>query len=119
MRSSALNYILLLLLVLLVFGVISFGDVLNVIFYIFMGIVILVLLGVLFFRYRINRLRREMENQGAAGSSRSRRRSSTGEKPDGEVTVEHTTASQTKVVNTKVGEYVEYEDIEEITEEEK
>lgn len=116
MRRNVFNYILLILLVLLIFGVISFGDVLNVIFYIFMGIFLLVLAGVLFFRYRMGRIRREMERQAAQGGGYRRTSGSSAadngrSRPEGEVTVKQTRT--TKKVNTQVGDYVEYEEIDE------
>ena len=106
--------------VLMVFGVISLGDVLSVVFYIFMGILLLILIGVLTFRHRINRLRKEAERQAAEGQhtggyaaggayARGGRRE---RRPEGEVTVERTAASRDKVVSNEIGSYVEYEEIE-------
>lgn len=116
MRSNISGYILLTLLVMLLFGVISFGDVLNVIFYIIMGIILLILISVIVFRVRMRRIRREMEDRAAgfgqyqqSGRERSGRRT----RQDGEVTVERTAASKAKVVRNEVGDYVEYEEIDE------
>ncbi len=108
----------------MVFGVISFGDVLNVVLYIFMGIIVLVLIGVLMFRYRLHRLRKEAERQGVGGDGNhsgayggfgrgANGRSRSARRPEGEVTVERTEASRTKVVSSDIGSYVEYEEIKE------
>ncbi len=119
MRVNIGGYILLILIVLMVFGVISFGDVLSVVFYIFMGIVLLVLIGVLLFGHRLNRLRREAQRQEAGGGSYGRygrgdgSRSRYARRPEGEVTVEGTEISRTKVVSSDIGSYVEYEEIKE------
>ena len=122
MRNNFFNYILLILLVLMIFGVISFGDILSVVFYIIMGILLLVLVGVLYFRYRMNRVRREMERQarqagggyynpfGGSQQSGAQERKT---RQEGEVTVKRTSSSSTKRVSNQVGDYVEYEEIDE------
>lgn len=120
MRAGAGTYILIILLVLLLFGLVSIGDILSVAFYIIMGFLILIIIGFLILRYRINRIRRRMEESGeeyrsyrwgSAGGSRSRSQ----KKPEGEVIVERTASSYEKRVNSQVGEYVEYEDVKEDT----
>ncbi|HIW97183.1 MAG TPA: DUF4834 domain-containing protein [Candidatus Tidjanibacter gallistercoris] len=115
MRAGIGTYILIILVVLILFGLVSIGDVLSVAFYIIMGFLALILIGILVFRYRMNRLRREMEAGGETfrtytwGSPRTR----TQRKKDGEVTVQHTETSSHKVVSSEVGDYVEYEEIRE------
>ncbi len=116
MRAGIGTYILVIVLVLLLFGLISVGDVLSAVFYIIMGIVLLIIIGLLVFRYRMNRLRRDMEQRGEqyrtytwGSGTRSARR----EKRDGEVTVQQTGSSRKKVVSNQVGDYVEYEEIRE------
>ena len=112
MRSGIGTYILIILLVLMLFGLISVGDVLSLVFYIILGIVILGIIGVLAFRYKMNRLRRQMEENGETfrgyswGSGHARQ-----EKRDGEVTIQRTQAVEEKKVSSSVGDYVEYEDI--------
>lgn len=120
MRAGAGTYILVILLVLLIFGLVSVGDILSVAFYIIMGFLILILIAFLIFRYRINRIRRQMEEDGEqyrsyrwGNTGGSRQRSQ--KKHEGDVTVERTRSSYEKRVSNKVGEYVEYEDIKEDT----
>ena len=118
MRSNVFNYVLIILVVLIIFGVISFGDVLSVIFYIFMGILLLVLIGVLMFRYRMRRIRREMERQASKGGASYRtsgnRSREQGQRPEGEITVKQTQSrNSTKKVSSQVGDYVEYEEVDE------
>lgn len=115
MRGNAWTYVLIILLVLMIFGVVSLGDVLGFIFYIFMGIILLGLILLLVFRYRINRARRRMYEQAQGGAntqSGSYRRGTRERTPEGEVTVNRTRTT-TKVVSNDVGSYVEYEEIEE------
>ena len=64
MRTGVGTYILIILVILILFGLVSIGDILSVAFYIVMGFIALVLIGILIFRYRMNRLRRQMEEQG-------------------------------------------------------
>lgn len=99
-------------------GVVSFGDVLGFIFYIFMGILVLGIILILVFRIRMNRIRRQMyEQQGGnpAGNTQNARRGTRERRPEGEVTVNRTSSSSTKVVNNDVGSYVEYEEFTEET----
>lgn len=106
----------------MVFGVISFGDVLNVVFYIFMGIILLILIGALMFRYRLNRLRKEAQRQAAGGAAYgtySRGSRSRSGRREGEVTLERTEVTRARVVRSDIGDYVEYEEIEEEIKEEK
>lgn len=118
MRRNVLTYVLLIVLILMLFGIVSFGDVVSVVFYIFMAILILVLTGVLFFRWRINRIKREVQKQAKNAQSQYRNyQSGSGrgqqKRPDGEITVQRTAASRTRVVRNDIGSYVEYEEIEE------
>ena len=112
MRTGVGTYILIILVILILFGLVSIGDILSVAFYI-----ALVLIGILIFRYRMNRLRRQMEEQGETfrtytwGGGRNQK------KKDGEITVQQTETSSKKVVSNEVGDYVEYEDIREETSE--
>lgn len=109
------TYILITILILILFGLVSVGDVLSVVFYILLGIAVLVLAGVLFLQYKLNRIRRQMEQNGQSSrtytwGSRAERQQT---KQDGEVTVQQTRAAAEKVVSNQVGDYVEYEDIHE------
>lgn len=118
MRGNAGTYILVILLVLMLLGVFSFGDVLGFIFYVFMGILVLGIILILIFRFRINRVRRQMYEQQAgnpAGGNPNARRGARERRPEGEVTVNRTSSSTTKVVRNDVGSYVEYEEYTEET----
>lgn len=118
-KSNIFTWILLLLLLLILLGYVSLGDVLGVIFSILGGLVLLGLVGLLVIRYRIRRLQRRMEQEagqgGAAyrtytwGFGQERRKEN---RRDGDVTVERT-ATPRKKVSREVGEYVDYEDVEE------
>lgn len=117
MRGGIGTYILVILVVLILFGLVSIGDILSLAFYLVAGLAVLVLIGVLVFRYRLNRLRREMEQEGetfrtytwGTGGREQRNR----QKQDGEVSVRQTGAPAQKVVSNEVGDYVEYEEIRE------
>ena len=88
MRTGVGTYILIILVILILFGLVSIGDILSVAFYIVMGFIALVLIGILIFRYRMNRLRRQMEEQGETfrtytwGGGRNQK------KKDGEMSIE-------------------------------
>lgn len=117
MRAGAGTYILVILLVLLLFGLVSIGDILSVAFYIVMGFLALIIIVFLILRFRINRIRRRMEENGEEfrtyrwGNMGGRPRSQG--KSEGDVTVERTSQSYKKRVSSDVGEYVEYEDVRE------
>lgn len=96
----------------MIFGVFSLGDVLGFIFYVFMGIILLGLILILVFRYRLGRIRRQINEQQGTQGSGYRNRTDSSKRPEGEVTVKRTSSSA-KVVNNDVGNYVEYEEIEE------
>lgn len=111
MRNRVWTYVLVILLALMIFGVISLGDVLGFIFYIFMGIILLIIILILVGRLRINKIRRQMyRQQGNTGGRYRDGRKDAGRRPEGEVTVKRTSASA-KVVSNDVGSYVEYEEI--------
>lgn len=64
MRSDIRLWIWIILLVLVLTGAISLGDIFSFIFY-FVGIIILIaLVGVLLFRYRVRRAQREAAERG-------------------------------------------------------
>ena len=107
MRSGTGYYILITLLILLMFGVISLGDILNMVAYIILGVIVLIVVGVLVFRYRIRRLRKSFEqnNSSYAGFDAADRK-----KQNGRVTITDNSAHH-KNVRNDVGQYVEYEDI--------
>ena len=65
MKSTGIGtYILITILILLVFGLISVGDVLSAVFYVLLGIAVLILAGLLFLQYKLRRIRRQMEQNG-------------------------------------------------------
>lgn len=114
MRGGVGAYILIILLVLMLFGLISIGDVISVVFYIIAGFAVLIIAAVLFFRYKMGRLRKQMEQDGQTyrgytwgAGSRAREEKT----EDGEVTVQQTETSKTKAVRSEVGDYVEYEEV--------
>ncbi len=117
MKTTGIGtYILVTILILLIFGLISIGDVLSVVFYILLGFIVLVAGCLIYLQYKINRIRRQMRENGNAASSRSYTWGTRAEwraKQDGEVTVQQTRNSAEKVVSNQVGDYVEYEDIHE------
>lgn len=116
MRSNVWSYVLIILLILMIFGVVSLGDVLGFVFYVILGIAILGAALVLVLRSKVNRARRrvyeQMQNGGQQAGGNDARRGTRERKPEGEVTVKRTTSSA-KVVNNDVGSYVEYEEIDE------
>ena len=78
----------------------------------------ILLLGVVFvllFRYRVNKLRREMGQQGGFSQEGPRRRTYTwySRRDEGDVKVYKTSATPEKRINDSVGEYVEFEEVEE------
>ncbi len=86
----------------------------NFIFYVMLTILLLGVVFVLLFRYRINRLRREMKQQDGF-SQEGRRRSYTwySRRDEGDVKVYKTPETPEKRINDSVGEYVEFEEVEE------
>lgn len=89
------------------------------ILYFFMGLILLALAAMLFFRWRIARMRREMEEQfgrgfdgasqdGFRGGFGSRQRDTT--RREGEVHVHRTSETPAKRVSEDVGDYVEFEE---------
>ncbi len=119
-RNDIGTVVLIVLLVLLLFGIVSLGDILNVIFYIVGGIILLGLVGALIFKIHLSRLRRKIEREGndPTGSFRTYtwnfggNRETRKKEREGEVTVKTSARSQKKVVNSNVGDYVDFEDIE-------
>ena len=92
------------------------AGVFKVILYIVMFFILIILLGGLYLSYRINRLRRQAEDQMRGGNgtySRSTYREY-GNQPkqprEGEVSV-HQTEPKEKKINSNVGDYVDFEDV--------
>lgn len=90
------------------------------ILYFFMGVVLLVIAAMLFFRWRLARMRREMEEQfgqgfgggpqgGFRGGFNPRQESRTSRR-EGEVEVHRTAGAPEKRVSETVGDYVEFEE---------
>lgn len=127
MRSgSILGYILLILLLLVLFGAISVGDIMSVFFYICVGVAVLALIGFIALRVKINKLRRNMENPGSGGhyktytwkDSGRTNGSRTGNESfnnKDNVTVEQKIPPKSKIVNDNVGDYAEFEEVTEET----
>lgn len=85
----------------------------NFILYLMLTFLLLGVIFVLLFRYRIRRLRDEMERGGGFAQQDARRRTYTwrARRPDGEVKVYKTAETPEKRVNDSVGEYVEFEEV--------
>lgn len=92
------------------------------ILYVFMGLLLLVLLGVVLFRWRIRKMQRQMEEQfgqgfgrqqqgygSPFGSSFGRQRAARQER-EGEVRVHKTSETPEKRVSSDVGDYVDFEE---------
>lgn len=88
------------------------------ILYFIMGFVLLLVAGVLLFRWRIYRMRKEMEERfgegfgSAAGGFGARQRPPKQER-EGEVKVYRTSDAPEKRVSEKVGDYVDFEETKE------
>ena len=87
----------------------------NFIFYLMLTILLLGVVFVLLFRYRIDKLRREMEQQGGFTQEGAHRRTYThySRRREGDVKVYKTSDAPEKRINDSVGEYVEFEEVEE------
>ncbi len=109
------NPVLCMLLLILAVGAPSvFVGIANFILYFMLTILLLIAAAVLVFRYRISRLRREMEEQGGFAQNGARRRTYTwrsAHRREGDVKVYKTSETPEKRVNDSVGEYVEFEEI--------
>ncbi len=115
-NNGCLNFTLLILLVLILFGYVSLGQVLGVVFYIIAGFVLLLLVSMVLLRIRLRRIRRSMEEgagqeqyRGWYRTFRSGRRVRT----DEEVTVDTSGDRRPKKVGRGVGEYVDFEEVDE------
>ncbi|MFR9648865.1 MAG: DUF4834 family protein [Rikenellaceae bacterium] len=91
----------------------------GIIIYAILGVVILLMALGLYFKARMNRIRKEMNNQ-AGGDSRSytytwssRGESKKSQEPKSGVKIVADESSQEKKVSKNVGEYVDFEEIEE------
>lgn len=109
------NPVLCLLLLILAVGAPSvLVGIANFILYFMLTILFLIAVAVLVFRYRINRLRREMEQQGGFAQDGAQRRTYTwrsAQRREGDVKVYKTSETPEKRVNDSVGEYVEFEEV--------
>ena len=87
----------------------------NFIFYVMLTILLLGVVFVLLFRYRVNKLRREMGQQGGFSQEGPRRRTYTwySRRDEGDLKVYKTSDTPEKRINDSVGEYVEFEEVEE------
>ena len=88
------------------------AGVFKVILYIVMFFILLMLLGGLYLSYRLNRLRKDAEEQQMRNASGSYRNygHKTQQPREGEVSV-HQTEPQEKKINSNVGDYVDFEDV--------
>ena len=106
------------LLVLMLFGVIGFGDVLNVFLIIGGGILFFIALGVLAFNIYVYRLRKKAKQGFGDGTSartfywtNRREGGSRSQQPnEGEVKIRMPSGSARKGVNKDVGDYVDFEE---------
>lgn len=88
------------------------AGVFKVILYIVMFFILMMLLGGLYLSYRLNRLRKDAEEQQMRNASGSYRNygHKTQQPREGEVSV-HQTEPQEKKINSNVGDYVDFEDV--------
>ncbi|MBR7102820.1 MAG: DUF4834 family protein [Tidjanibacter sp.] len=114
-RNNFWRTVGIILLVLVLMGVVSVGDIIGVAAKIFMSIIFLLLAIWAIFAYRIHRARRVAEQQGKQYQSgytrhyQSRRQSRSSS--EGDVTLHQTSSPKQSRVNSKVGDYVDYEDV--------
>lgn len=111
---------LIILLMLTFTGVITLGDIFGFIFGVMLLILLVVLIGGIVMRYRINKARREAEARGEEFTgytwhfgSRTRTSGAQGSQqatPEGRVRVSRTEAPKQKKVSKNVGEYVDFEE---------
>lgn len=104
-RISTGQIVLIILLVLVLTGTISLGAILEGFLYVILGIVALAIIGGWLFRRRL----RKMAQQGQQRGQYSERSSS---KREGEVTIERRAVKE-REVNPSVGEYVDFEEVDE------
>lgn len=111
-RNNFWRTVGIILLVLVLFGVVSVGDILGVAARIFMTIIFLLLAIWAVFAFRIYRARRIMQQRSrefnGGGFSRRHQGRSSGEN---DVTLQHTASAKKSRVNQKVGDYVDFEDV--------
>ncbi len=108
-RISTGQIILIVLLVLVLTGTISLGAILEGFLYVILGIVVLAIIGGWLFRRRL----RKMAQQGQQRREQYSQHSSS--KREGEVTVERRAVKE-REVNPSVGEYVDFEEVDETKE---
>lgn len=90
------------------------------IMYMFMGLLVLILVGILLFRWHMNKIRRQMEEQFGAGGGpqggfwQGRNASGPSDGPrrgrEGEVHVHRTSEAPEKRVSKDVGDYIDFEE---------
>ena len=104
--------ILSLLIVIALFAPAFFGSALRVLGFFIMGIVLIIVILLLIGWWHLNRLRKEAERQFGARGQYGRGYDQRGGKKEGDVTVEYRDAHE-KRVNERVGDYVDFEEIDE------
>ena len=107
----------LLILMLALFAPSVLGGIAMFVLYFILGIILLVVVLMLVFRWRIYRLRQQVEEQFRQGGGPSAGAPSGG-RAAGEVKVYKTRAAAEKRVSSRVGDYVEFEEVETESEEE-
>ena len=115
-RNNFWRTVGIILLVLVLFGVVSVGDILGVAAKIFMTIIFLLLAIWAIFAFRIYRAKRNMEQRsreynGGGFSHRYQSRSQSRSSREGDVTLQQTSQGKKSRVNQKVGDYVDYKDV--------
>lgn len=110
----------LLILMLALFAPSVLGGIAMFVLYFILGIILLVVVLMLVFRWRIYRLRQQVEEQFRQGGGPSAGAPSGGRAAgrEGEVKVYKTRAAAGKRVSSRVGDYVEFEEVETESEEE-
>lgn len=104
------------LLVLILMGVVSIGDIIGVAAKIIMSIILIILVFMAIFAYRIHRVRRNMGQQSngyhTGGFNRQQSRHGGRSSREGDVTLQNNSSQKKGRVNSKVGDYVDFKDVE-------
>ncbi len=119
-KSNFWSVVGIVLLVLVLMGVVSVGDIVGLAFRIIMGFIIFIAFLWLFLRYQLRKARRNMTSGGQSdpsgryghyhystggGHNRSRNRN------EGDVTIQKNSTQSKERVNKRVGDYVDYEEM--------
>ncbi len=115
-RNNFWNIVGIVLLVMVLLGVVSVGDILGLVFRIIVGFIIFIAIVWLFIRYKLRKVEREMGGSGRQGNANGSARTyyynrSSRRAPEGDVTINKGSTQTKGRVNKKVGDYVDYEEM--------